>query len=64
MPEVKAYDNKLKSADAAANNLAFGTDSDGYLTVTIKNDVFDTAPEVFDFSSRMRQRWKSNRIYN
>ena len=48
VPEVKAYDNKLKS-DAAANNLAFGTDADGYLTVTIKNDVFDAAPEVFRF---------------
>ena len=49
VPEVKAYDNKLKSADATANNLAFGTDSDGYLTVTIKNGVFDAAPEVFRF---------------
>ena len=49
VPEVKAYDNKLKSADAGANNLAFGTDGDGYLTVTIKNDVFSTAPEVFRF---------------
>ena len=49
VPEVKAYDNKLKSADAAANNLAFGTDADGYLTVTIKNDVFEAAPEVFRF---------------
>lgn len=49
VPEVKAYDNKLKSADAVANNLAFATDSDGYLTVTILNDVFDAAPEVFRF---------------
>ena len=30
VPEVKAYDNKLKSADAVANNLAFATDSDGF----------------------------------
>ena len=27
VPEVKAYDNKLKSADATGTNLAFGTDA-------------------------------------
>ena len=28
-------------------------DADGYLTVTIKNDVFDAAPEFSDFNSQM-----------
>lgn len=49
VPEVKAYDNKAKSADSGSNNMAFGTDSDGYLTVTLKNGIFPASPEVFRF---------------
>ena len=49
VPEIKAYDGKTKSADAGTTGLVFGTDSNGYLTITLNNDVIPTSPEVLRF---------------
>lgn len=49
VPAIKAYDGKTLSADAGSTGLVFGTDADGYLTITLNNDVLPTSPEVFRF---------------
>jgi flagellar hook protein FlgE len=49
VPEIKAYDGKTKSADAGSTGLVFGTDSNGYLTITLNNDIIPTSPEVLRF---------------